>query len=135
MFQLLSHDGQTYSNYYSSPASLIIFDLDAFPKSAGEGVNIPGDKKEPCMKRNVVYESECSTCNPLGTRKEADKMGLGEKRERPSLYVGETARSVAERALEHWRDAETGKEESHMVEHQVDSHGGEGPPKFSFRVV
>ena len=65
----------------------------------------PGERKEPCMKRNVVYESECSTCNPPGTRKEADKEGLGEKRERPSLYVGETARSVAERALEHWRDA------------------------------
>jgi hypothetical protein len=87
------------------------------------------------MKRNVVYESECSTCNPPGTRKEADKEGLEEKRERPSLYVGETARSVAERALEHWKDAENDKEESHMLEHQMDSHGGEGPPKFSFKVV
>ena len=87
------------------------------------------------MKRSVVYESDYSTCNPPGTRKEADKEGLGEKRDRPSLYVGETARSVAGRALEHWRDAETEKEESHMLEHQRDSHGGEGPPNFSFKVV
>ena len=82
----------------------------------------PGDTKEPCMLRNVLYESECSKCNPPGSRKEADKHGLDEKREDPSLYVGETARSVAERASEHWRDAETGKEESHMLEHQAAGH-------------
>ena len=95
----------------------------------------PGERKEPCMQRNIVYESECSTCNPQGTRKEADKEGLAEKRDSPSLYVGETARSVAERAAEHWRDAESGREESHMLEHQVASHMGEGPPQFSFKVV
>ena len=69
----------------------------------------PGEKKEPCMQRNIVYESECSTCNPPGTRKELDKLGLAEKRDTPSLYVGETARSVAERASEHWRDADLGR--------------------------
>ena len=95
----------------------------------------PGEKKEPCMQRNIVYESECSTCNPPGTRKELDKLGLAEKRDTPSLYVGETARSVAERASEHWRDAESGKEESHMVEHQETSHRGEGTPQFTFKVV
>ena len=82
-----------------------------------------------------MYQSECTSCNPPGTRKEADKEGLGEKRERASLYVGETARSVSERALERWRDAETGKEESQMLEHQVESHRGEQPPVFSFKVV
>ena len=87
------------------------------------------------MLRNVVYESECPKCNPPGSRKVADKEGLSEKRDEPSLYVGETTRSVAERAAEHWRDAETGKEESHMVEHQAASHGGVGTPEFSFRVV
>ena len=87
------------------------------------------------MQRNVVYESECSTCNPPGTRKELDKLGLAEKRDTPSLYVGETARSVAERASEHWRDAESGKEESHMMEHQETSHRGEGTPQFTFKVV
>ena len=49
------------------------------------------ERKEPCTLRNVVYESECAKCNPPGTRKVADRDGLGEKRDRPSLYVGETA--------------------------------------------
>ena len=64
-----------------------------------------------------------------------DKKGLEEKRDLASLYVGEMARSVHERALEHWRDAENLKEESHMQEHQQESHGGEQPPAFKFRVV
>ena len=48
-----------------------------------------------------MYESECAKCNPPGTRKVADKDGLGEKRDMASLYVGETDRSVSERVLEH----------------------------------
>jgi hypothetical protein len=46
------------------------------------------------------------SATPAGTRKVADRDGLGEKRDMASLYVGETARSISERALEHWRDAE-----------------------------
>ena len=50
--------------------------------------------------------------------------------------MGETARSISERALEHWRDAETGHEESHMLEHQALAHREEqSSPLFSFRVV
>ena len=44
-------------------------------------------------------------------------------------------RSVAERADEHWRDAESGKPENHMLEHLEARHGGHGPPNFNFRVV
>jgi hypothetical protein len=50
-------------------------------------------------------------------------------------YVGETARLVGERAAEQWTDADSGKEESHMLEHQVETHGGEDPPQFAFKVV
>ena len=49
--------------------------------------------------------------------------------------MGESARSIHERAAEHWRDAEKGKEESHIQEHQEGAHGGEQPPRFAFRVV
>ena len=45
----------------------------------------PEENKEPCTLRNVVYESECTQCNPPGTRKEAEKEGLEERRERASL--------------------------------------------------
>ena len=95
----------------------------------------PGDMKEPCTTKNIVYESECGVCNPVGSRKVADKLGLAEKREVPSLYVGETARSLKERSGEHWADAEGWKDESHMVEHQVMAHGGEENPSFNFKVV
>ena len=95
----------------------------------------PEDKKEQCMRRNIVYESECVPCNPAGSRKESDKTSLADMREQPSLYVGESARSLNERAGEHWRDAESGKEESHMLQHQTGVHGADRPPEFSFRVV
>ena len=72
-----------------------------------------------------MHESECNQCNPPGSRKEADNEGLEEKKERASLYVAETATSVCERAQEHLRHAESGKEESHMLEHQVESHEGD----------
>ena len=59
-----------------------------------------GEKKEPCNTKNIVYESECGRCNPPGSRKVADREGLGEKRDVASLYVGESARSLHERAGE-----------------------------------
>ena len=93
-----------------------------------------GEKKEPCTKRNVVYESECGVCNPAGSRKLADREGLAEKRDIPSLYVGETARSIMERAGEHWADGLAGKEESHMADHQAMAHEGE-QPQFNFSVI
>ena len=94
-----------------------------------------GEKKEACTSKNIVYESECRKCNPPGSRKEQDKKGLEEKRGVASLYVRETARSLHERAGEHWRDGEAGKEETHMVEHLAMAHVGETQPEFEFKVV
>ena len=94
----------------------------------------PGDKKEPCTTKNIVYESECSSCNPEGSRRTSDKTGLTEQRDTPSLYVGETSRSLKERAGEHWADAEGWKDESHMVEHQMLAHRGADNPAFRFKV-
>ena len=51
----------------------------------------PEERKEPCTLRNIVYESECTQCNPQGSRKEADKLGFEERRDKASLYVGESA--------------------------------------------
>ena len=42
---------------------------------------------------------------------------------------------ACERAQEHLRHAESGKGESHMVEHQVESHEGDETPMFNFKVV
>ena len=95
----------------------------------------PEDKKEPCKARNIVYESECTWCNEPGSRKLADKEGLRERKEQANLYVGETARSISERAGEHWEGAMGGKEENHMLEHLAASHEDHRVPSFRFRVV
>ena len=58
-------------------------------------------------------------------------------RDPPSLYVGETSRSLAERAGEHWDSAKGGNCENHMLDHEARAHknGGEGGPQFRFLVV
>ena len=73
--------------------------------------------------------------DPEGSRKASDKEGLTEKRETPSIYAGTTARSMKERSSEHWADAESRKEECHIIEHQVMAHQGKGTPTFNFKGV
>ena len=41
------------------------------------------------------------------------------------MYIGETSRSVYERGLEHMRDCQELKKESHLVKHFFDVHGDE----------
>ena len=53
----------------------------------------------PCTRSNLLYENICSECNPGATIKgELSSMKEGA----PSLYVGETSRTIYERAGEHW---------------------------------
>ena len=95
----------------------------------------PGDRKEDCKSRNIVYESVCTRCNPSNEGKEEAKAGLLRSGE-PSLYVGESSRSLHERAREHWADADKGVDECHMMEHEHAAHRGEdGSPAFRFKVV
>ena len=90
-----------------------------------------GEDKQDCTRTSVVYESICSMCNPSSLAK-------GELREQeseaPSLYVGETSRSIQERALEHLGGARRGVERNHMIVHQHLEHPGE-PPSFVFKVI
>ena len=62
-------------------------------------------------------------------------MDLKERKEQANLYVGETARSISDRAGEHWEGALGGKEENHMLEHLAASHSDQRVPSFRFRVV
>ena len=78
-----------------------------------------------------MYENVCGECNK----------GAWESRELkivsldvPSIYVGETSRSLQERTVEHWSDYRTGSNKSHMLKHQAMEHGG-APPQFVMRVV
>ena len=93
--------------------------------------NQGGEDRPDCTRSGVVYESICSKCNP-------SCLGKGELKrqesEAPSLYVGESSRSVQERALEHWGAAAKKDERSHMVKHQSMEHAEE-PPQFIFKVI
>ena len=94
-----------------------------------------GGKVENCKRRNILYESECISCNPDVGEGGGDQ-NLEDKREIPSIYVGESARSLFERSGEHWADAEAGKESSYKVEHMSLAHKGEeGSPRFKFKIV
>ena len=50
---------------------------------------------------------------------------MEDKRGDPSIYVGETSRSLAERTTEHWKDASSNEEESHMKKHWNQTHSEE----------
>jgi hypothetical protein len=54
-----------------------------------------GEKKVDCFKRNLIYESSCTKYNPVEKdNKEAKK--LEDTRDTPSIYVGESSRSIFE---------------------------------------
>ena len=93
--------------------------------------NQEGEERPPCTLSSVVYESMCKTCNPSFAKKGDLET---QESEQPSLYVGETSRSIQERAQEHWGDARRGDPKSHMVRHQGLVHPGE-PPAFHFKMI
>ena len=63
-----------------------------------------------CTRTLVVYENVCEDCNPTAGAKE-----LGRIREDiPSLYVGESSRTLYERSREHHRDVRSKPVKSHM---------------------
>ena len=52
----------------------------------------------------------------------------------PSLYFGESSRSIQERVSEHWGAARRKEGASHMSKHQIMEHGCT-PPEFVFKVI
>ena len=64
-------------------------------------------------------------CNPgaSGSREQEDLRG-----DIPTVYIGETSRSIFERSKEHWEGAVKGSEKNHMVKHQKLEHNGEPDP-------
>ena len=80
-----------------------------------------GEEMPPCSRKNLVYENICLECNP-GATKGGDLETL--KEGAPSLYIGETSRSIFERSREHWEGVRKGEEGNHMVKHQKMEHRG-----------
>ena len=82
-----------------------------------------------------MYESSSKLCNPEDGRKKKKEGGkeLGGKQ---GVYVGESARSIFERAKEHQADRVARKEDSHVIKHWLSNHQElKSPPKFRIEVV
>ena len=85
-----------------------------------------------CTRSSVLYENVCNACNP-GAK---EKRPLKEVRtDVPSLYVGESSRSIFERSREHWRDWRLKSGNSHIARHQEQANSLEEEPKFTMRVI
>ena len=94
--------------------------------------NQGAEKLPNCRKSSLVYENVCLNCNP-GAGSKGELKGVRD--DIPTLYVGETSRTVFERSKEHWEAWRSRKEESHIRKHQELEHGGESTPRFMMRVV
>ena len=99
---------------------------------------LPPVEKKNCTKRCVVYETWCRTCEQRD--KERIEQGEEDEEEKQRMikdlklhkYIGESSRSFYERGLEHLRDLEELKMESHMLRHYFDCHMGESMDKMKF---
>ena len=100
---------------------------DCYPCSQG------GEKLQDCKKRNIVYESSCLECNPEEENKsrKSNKLSGCE-----GIYVGESGRSLYERAGVHLADARGMSEDSHIIKHWATSHPEKkAAPKFRMKVI
>ena len=82
----------------------------------------------------MVYENICSSCNKGAGGKEHVEM---ENPEIPSIYVGESSRTIRERTKEHWaafKGNKKAKEGSHIYKHQELHHPGQ-EPRFLMRTI
>ena len=82
-----------------------------------------------CKKRNILYENVCLECNTDDDIRKAKVITKG-------VYIGESSRSLHERAKEHVSDRDNMKEDSHMLKHWLNDHQNLlEPPKFKFRII
>ena len=121
---------------------------NAFDKNLGSGrtcgrANCPPcletDGKVNCKARSIVYESQCLVCNPKTSLEEAnqeDQPSRTMNTPREGIYVGESSRSLHERAVEHVRDAKSFSAKSHIVKHWMTTHPTlPNPPEVGFTIM
>ena len=92
-----------------------------------------GERLPSCTKRSLLYENICTICHPKA--KEGKEIEVTSSSAFPSIYVGESSRSLYERGKEHWKAYEKRLEGSHILKHHVLHHNGEGRPEFHLRPV
>ena len=90
------------------------------------------EEKPACTRRSLVYEHICTKCNPDATKKgDLEMINM----DTPSIYVGETARSIKERTKEHWEAYRSSNKDSHILKHWTLHHDSVGEPEFIMKVV
>ena len=83
-----------------------------------------------CEKRNILYENRCTICN------KADQKDGKFLKDGKGIYVGESSRSMYERAKDHEADRQALSEDSHQVKHWLTEHQELlAPPKFKFKII
>ena len=98
---------------------------------------------QDCTRRSIVYETGCITCEKkeekmiLEIYEEEDQQREASKKIRLFKYIGESSRSPYERGLEHLRDLEELKKDSHMLKHFFSEHEREEikDMEFGMRVL
>jgi hypothetical protein len=116
--------------------------INSFEKDLGKGrhcgrkpcppCDMARENRHNCRSRNLIYESCCQTCNPSSLQVEKSR----NTQPRIGVYVGETSRSLHERAVEHANDAKDFNPKSHIVKHWMLSHPEmNSPPKMTFKAT
>ena len=77
-------------------------------------------KPQDCRRRGILYETTCLGCMVEGVP--------------IARYVGESARSGAERMGEHMDDARSRNKDSHVWKHWANQHGG-AETRFGFKIL
>ena len=85
-----------------------------------------------CTRRNILYENFCGACNPSAAKKGPVKEV---KEGPPSVYIGESSRSLYERSREHHAQLRSGAEDSHMRKHVEEHHAPGEQVKWFMRPV
>ena len=71
------------------------------------------ERRENCRSKNIVYESKCKICNP-DIQPSGSESDAVQPSGRSGVYIGETSRSLHERALKHLKDGESFSHKSHI---------------------
>ena len=96
--------------------------------------------RQDCTKRCIIYETWCMSCEDKEVKRieeeTDDERENVRKMEGIKLYkyIGESSRSIYERGLEHLRDKEEIKADSHMIKHFFDKHSDEQLEDMRFGV-
>ena len=94
--------------------------------------NQEAEERPNCTQRSLVYENICAICNPEArTKGNLKNINM----DVPSVYIGETARSIKERSQEHWEAYKSNHTDSHIMKHWVNHHNSVGEPDFVMKVI